>query len=83
MKGIVDFEMSSQSHAIQAVDLLRAAGHEDASHAPRGSGTREHIISVTTDQAGVEFEVVRLVHAVDPDAQPLGQGSRRRPHRQS
>jgi hypothetical protein len=77
----VDFEMSSQAHAIQAVDLLRAAGHEDASHIPRGSATREHIISVRTDQAGVEFEVVRLVQAVDPDAQPLGPGSR--PHQQS
>ncbi len=76
MRGVLDFEMSSQARAIQAVDLLRAAGHEDASHAPRGSGKREHIISVTADQAGVEFEVVRLVQAVDPDAQPLGPESR-------
>ncbi len=63
--------MSSQSFAIQAVDLLRAAGHENASHAARQAGVREHIVRVDTDAPGAAFEALRLVRAVDPDAQPV------------
>ena len=67
-----NFGMSSQTRAIEAVDLLRAAGHEDARQEPRGTGVREHIISVTAEQPGEVLHVVRLVRAVDPDAEPLG-----------
>jgi hypothetical protein len=68
----MDYKMSSQAHAIEAVDLLRAVGHDDADQGVRGINVREHIISVTADQPGEAFHVVRLVRTVDPDAQPLG-----------
>ena len=63
--------MSSQSYAIKAVNLLRAAGHENACHAARHDGVRKHIISVDANAPGVAFLALRLVRHVDPDAQPV------------
>ncbi len=63
--------MSSQTYAIQAVNLLRAAGHQNAHHADRHEGVREHIISVNADTPGVAFEALRLVRHVDPDAEQV------------
>ena len=73
----MDFQMSSQAHAIQAVDLLLAAGHERAHHIGRFDEERRHFINVPADSRGVDFEVWRLVRAVDPDAQPSAEPTQR------
>ena len=65
--------MSSKARAIQAIELLRAVGHEDASMQDRRfEGQRQHVIRVSADSPGTDFEVRRLIYAVDPDAHPLG-----------
>ncbi len=68
----MDFEMSSQTLAIRAVDVLRAAGYEGAAHSDQRGGIREHVIGVPTGPSGVSFEVLQLIRGVDADAQPVG-----------
>ncbi len=63
--------MSSQTYAIHAVNLLRAAGYEDACHVEGHEDIGEHVIRVDTDAPGVAFEALRLVRHVDPDAQTV------------
>ena len=68
----MDFALSTWSLAAQAVLLLRAAGYDDAVYKGRRSGVSGHIISVSDDYPGNTDEVLRMVHAIDPDAQLLG-----------
>lgn len=69
--------MSSHGHALQAVDLLQAAGHEDAttSSSHHGTGGARHVVSVSTDEPGSAYHVLRLVHAVDQGAVALDRPS--------
>ncbi len=67
----MDFAMSSQARATKGIELLRAAGHDDASYEGRRTGVSGHIIRVSADQPGEPDHVLRLVKAVDPDAQSL------------
>ncbi len=68
----MDFAMSIQSRATEALLLLRAAGYDDASYEGRRTGVSGHIISVSDDPPGNADEMLGLVHAIDPDAQLLG-----------
>ena len=61
----MDYKMSTMAHAIRAIDLLRATGHEDAYML---EDPRQQVIRVSAD----DFELRRLIHAVDPAAHPLG-----------
>jgi hypothetical protein len=63
--------MSSTGHAILAVELLRASGHEDASHTEWGTAIRDHIISVPTEHTGEGVDLLDLLRAIDPDAHAL------------
>jgi hypothetical protein len=67
----VEYEMSSQTHAILAVDALWNAGHTDAAHVPRGSAIREHLITVPTPGSRTALEVLQIIRNIDPDAEPL------------
>jgi hypothetical protein len=68
----MDFAMSTQNRATQALRLLRAAGYDDAMYEGRRPGISGHVISASDDPPGKADEVLRLVHAIDPDAQLLG-----------
>ena len=67
----MDFAMSTQNLASQALLLLRAAGYDDALYEGRRTGVSGHIISVS-DHPGNTDEVLRLVHSIDPEAELLG-----------
>ena len=67
----MDFKMSTQTYAIRAVNLLRAAGHENACHVERPDAIGDHIISVDTDAPRSASEAIRLVRYVDPDAEQV------------
>ena len=65
----MDYKMSTKAHAIRAIALLRATGHEDASML---EDPRQQVIRISAYDPGTDFEVRRLIHAVDPAAHPLG-----------
>ena len=65
-----DFEMSSRAHAIEAVDTLLTAGHSGALLGLAIKGSPRNTIRVPIASPEARFEVSRLVHSVDPDAQP-------------
>ena len=66
----MDFQMSSETRAIQAVVLLRAAGHAASNGGKRRTDSRKHVIHVAA-RDGTDYEATRLVHVVDPDAQVI------------
>ena len=68
----MDFAISTQNLASQALLLLRAAGYDDAVYKGRRSGVSGHIISVSDDPPGNSAEVLRLVRAIDPEVELLG-----------
>jgi hypothetical protein len=68
----MDFAISTQNLASQALLLLRAAGYDDALYEGRRTGVSGHIISVSDDPPGNSAEVLRLVRAIDPEVELLG-----------
>jgi hypothetical protein len=63
--------MSTENLATQVLLLLRAGGYDDAQYEGRRTGVSGHIISVSADYPGNADEVLRLVQAIDPDAELL------------
>ena len=68
----MDFAISTQNLASQALLLLRAAGYDDALYEGRRTGVSGHIISVSDDPPGNSAEVLRLVRAIDPEVELQG-----------